>query len=169
MGLKTIKRSWTDRNARRSVYRILESNVLCSMSTITGQSKPHINIGYFAYTKKGTLELFYLSYPNSHHSKNLLRNSSMGIAVYGSNQEWGGHDRGVQLLGTCQEAKGILSKKAESVYGARFRKYREWRLKFKGGKTRFEYRFYRFAPKLLMFLDEGEEEYRDSLVVVPIK
>jgi uncharacterized protein YhbP (UPF0306 family) len=169
MGLETIKRSWSDRNARRSVYRILESNVLCSMATITRQSKPHINVAYFAYTKKGSLELFYLSYPDSLHSKNLLRNPSMGIAVYGSNQEWGGHDRGMQLLGKCKEARGILSKRAESVYGNRFRKYKEWHLKFKHEKVRFEYRFYRFVPKLLMFLDEGEEEYRDSLVMMSLK
>jgi uncharacterized protein YhbP (UPF0306 family) len=169
MALGTLKRSWSDKNARRSIYRILEENTLCSMATVTKEERAHINVAYFAHTKHGKLEIYYISYHDSLHSKNLLLNPSMGMAIYGSNQEWEGHDRGMQLLGRCQEAKGIFRRKAESVYGGRFRKYSKWRKQFAEEKQSFELRFYRFVPNLAMFLDEGEREYGESLVIVPIK
>jgi uncharacterized protein YhbP (UPF0306 family) len=169
MGMGTLKRSWNDKNALRSIYRILGENLLCSMSTVTKENKAHINIAYFAYAKKGRLEIFYLSYPDSMHSKNLLLNPSMGMAIYNSNQEWGARDRGMQLLGKCKEAKGAVRERAESFYSARYRKYAEWRKDFAKERGTFELRFYRFIPRVAMFLDEGEKEYGDSLVVVPVK
>ena len=118
------------------------------MSTVTRRHKPHINVGYFAYTKKGKLEIFYLSYPDSLHSKNLLSNSSLGMTICDSKQEWGRHDAGIQLIGNCREVKGSLRSKVESVYGDRFKKYIAWKKEFargeKGGE--FPMRFYRFTP-----------------------
>ena len=170
MGMKIIRRSWNDRNARRSIFKILEESTLCSMSTVTKGNKAHINIAYFAYTKKGRLEIIYVSYPDSLHSKNLLLNPSMGMAIYASNQTWGGRDRGLQLLGKCQEAGGALKSKAESIYGNRYGQYAKWRKEFENEKKDFDLRFYQFLPNLAMFIDESEKkEYGESLVIVPIK
>lgn len=163
----TLKRNFSDKKVRRSVYHILESNTLCSMSTVTRENKSHISIGYFAYTKKGELQIFYLSYPGSLHSKNLLSNSSMGITIYDSKQEWGGHDRGIQLIGTCREVKGSLHSRAEAVYGNRFKKYLRWAKEFAKEKgSEFPMRFYRFIPQRMMIVDESVMEFGDSLVLV---
>lgn len=72
----------------------------------------------------------------------------------------------MQLLGTCREAKGRLLKKAESAYGKRFKKFAKWKKQFQTENKRFELRFYCFVPSIAMFLDEGEKEYGDALVVV---
>jgi hypothetical protein len=168
--METLKRDWNDGTVRRSIYRILENNLLASMSTVSGKNRAHINIGYFAYLKKGKLAIYYLSYPNSMHSKNLLRNPSMGMAIFDSKQKWGGHDRGMQLLGICKQVKGrSLLRKVEAIYGGRFKKYAKWKSQFtKERKGKFEMRFYRFVPEVAMFLDEGEKEYRDALVIVSL-
>jgi hypothetical protein len=93
----------------------------------------------------------------------------MGVAIYRSNQVWGGHDRGIQLLGECHEAEGAVQRKAESIYGARFQKYENWKKGFAKQKRKFDLRFYRFVPKVAIFLDESQEEYVNALVVVDMK
>ncbi len=166
MGIKILNRDWSDKRVRKCIYRILQSSNLCSMSTVTKANRAHINVAYFAYTKKGRLEIFYISYPDSLHSKNLLSNPSMGMAIYGSHQEWGGHDRGMQLIGSCEEAKGATLRKAESIYGTRFPRYSSWKKQFTEEKGGFQLRSYRFIPTVAKFLDESEKEYGDALVVV---
>jgi uncharacterized protein YhbP (UPF0306 family) len=167
LGMGTLKRHLSDKKVQKSLFRILESNRLCSMSTVTRKNKAHINIGYFAYRAKTKLEIFYLSYPDSLHSKNLLSNTTMGMTICDSKQEWGGHDRGVQLIGTCREAKGSLYHRAESVYDKRFNKYARWKEEFaKEKRGTFPMRFYRFVPRRAMLVDETVKEFGDSLVLL---
>jgi hypothetical protein len=168
VGIQTIKRKWSDNRARRSIHRILEDSVLCSMSTVTKENKAHINIAYFAYSQTPKLEVYYLSYPDSLHSKNLVLNSSMGMAIYGSKQDWGGHDRGMQMIGTCAECRGVLRRRAVMAYAGRFKKFAKWKKEFAQENGKFELRFYRFLPSVAMFLDEGVKEYGDALVIVQI-
>jgi uncharacterized protein YhbP (UPF0306 family) len=169
LGMPTVTRNFSDSKVRRSIYQILEDNRLCAMSTVTKKGEAHINIGYFAFTKRGRLELYYLSYPDSLHSKNLNSNSTMGIAIFDSKQEWLGKDRGLQLLGTCAEARGSQCKKAESVYSSRYSKYPRWKKEFARERNGiFPMRLYRFLPKSGKLLDERVEEFHDSLVLVSL-
>src|SRR5687768_6870779 len=71
---------------RQGVLRVLTTNVLCSMATVTPDGRAHINTAYFSYSDK--LELYFWSHPGSLHCRNLLRNPSMAMTVFSSAQEW---------------------------------------------------------------------------------
>jgi hypothetical protein len=61
------------------------------MATVNKDGRAHINTAYFAYSNEP--ELFFCSYPDSIHSKNLFKNSSMAMTVFESAQTWGKPDR----------------------------------------------------------------------------
>lgn len=128
---------------RRSVDRILRTNVLCAMATVRS-GRAHINTAYFCYSPD--LELFFLSDPHATHCRNLARNPSMAMAVYSSTQTWGKPDAGLQFFGRCAEARGRRALDAQRLYGRRFRDYRPSDLR--------EYRFYRFVPQRIKIFDE---------------
>jgi len=158
-GLRTVRRSFADTSLRNSLLRILRENVLCSISTVAPRNRAHINTAYFAYSPD--LELFFLSHMDSLHSKNLERNASMAIAIFRSAQPWGVPNRGIQLFGTARRATGPAAKRAERFYGRRFPAYlrvtRSTRAKEREmGDQLQSYRFYRFVPRTVKILDEGE-------------
>ncbi len=152
MAIRTITLPFSDNRVRRSLFEILRSNVLCSMATVTQAGRAHINTTYFGYSDKP--ELYFLSYPDSAHCKNLLRNSSMAMTVFRSAQIWGKPDTGLQLFGTCHEAKGRGAQKAESIYSLRFTGYGNWRSQIQKEEGTFRLRFYRFVPTEAKILDE---------------
>ncbi len=149
------QRKFSEGRARRSILRILRANVLCSMATVTKKNRAHINHAYFCYSPD--LEVYFLSDPSSLHCRNLETNSSMAITIFNSSQKWGGSDRGMQLFGTCREARGRQASKAEHSYAKRFRSYGKWRASLSQDERRlFRYRFYHFVPTQVKILDERE-------------
>src|SRR5581483_890356 len=136
---------------RKSLFSILQENVLCSMATVTKQNRAHINHVYFSYSKN--LDIYFLSDPASLHCRNLLTNSSMAMTIFNSSQEWGGADRGIQLFGTCREVARHVVLAAEQSYAGRFQAYKKWRAS-QSEQDRFQYRFYRFVPTRIKLLDE---------------
>ncbi|MGH2349799.1 MAG: hypothetical protein ACRDFT_10105, partial [bacterium] len=128
---------------RRSVDRILKTNVLCAMASVRGP-QAHINTAYFCYS--ADLELFFLSDPRSTHARNVGVNPSMAMAVFSSNQAWGQPDAGLQFFGRCAEAKGRFAVRAQRLYARRFRAYEASELD--------AYRFYRFVPQRVKIFDE---------------
>ncbi len=150
------RQRFPQRLVMKSILRILRGNILCSMSTVTREKRAHINHAYFCYSKD--LELYFLSDPSSLHCRNLLTNPSMAMTIFNSSQKWGGPDRGMQLFGTCSEAKGSRMAKAGHLYGKRFLAYGKWRTRQEKNNQlrRFRYRFYRFVPKQVKILDERE-------------
>src|SRR5512143_6487 len=64
-----LARGLDERTVRRSVYRTLEDNVLCSIATVTSPRRAHINTAHFCYS--GNLVLYFLSHPNARHCLNL--------------------------------------------------------------------------------------------------
>lgn len=128
---------------RRSVARILRTNVLCAMATVRS-GRAHLNTAYFCYSPD--LEVVFLSDPRAAHCRNLVRNPSMAIAVYSSTQTWGKPDAGLQFFGRCAEARGRQGLEAQRLYGNRFPAYRSSDLR--------EYRFYRFVPQRIKIFDE---------------
>lgn len=85
----------------------------------------------------------------------------MAMAIFRSSQQWGSPDRGLQLFGTCAEARESEAGRAERLYGRRFPLYSKW----VKGATKDEqrrasvlrsYRFYRFLPATVKILDEAE-------------
>jgi uncharacterized protein YhbP (UPF0306 family) len=138
----------------RSVSRLLDENVLCSMASISADGRAHINTAYFSYSPE--LEIYFLSHQNALHCQNVLSNPSMAIAIFSSNQTWGGADCGLQLFGTCKQATGRQVSKADKLYGKRFAEYKTWKAGLAPDSPGRDYRFYRFVTAELKVFDEKE-------------
>lgn len=143
---------------RRSLVRILDGSPLCALATIDARGRAYVNTAYFAYSS--AFEFFFLSDSTSVHVRNLRRNRNAAMAVFRSPQVWGDNDRGVQLFGTCEEARGTTANRARQVYARRFPAYGH-RLSRAGTSEQQStllrsYRFYRFRPQRFKILDEGE-------------
>jgi uncharacterized protein YhbP (UPF0306 family) len=153
-GIPILTSEITDRQVQRSVFQLLDQNVLCSMASITTEGRAHINTAYFAYSPD--LKVFFISHPNALHCQNILSNSSIALAIFSSNQTWGSPDRGLQLFGMCKPATGREVSKADKLYGERFAKYAAWKADFTSDSLGREYRFYRFITSELKVFDEKE-------------
>ncbi len=103
-----------------------------------------MNTAYFAWSSR--FELVWLSAPEAHHSRNLRWHPSTAIAVFDTDQTWGGRDRGIQLFGTGSEARGAAKRDAERLYARRFKQYESGSLE--------AYRFYRFRPREIKLFHE---------------
>ena len=158
-GLRTIEKRLSDPRVRRSLFRVLRSNVLCSIATVTQANRAHINTAYFAFS--ADLDLYFLSDSGSLHCKNLGANPSMAIDVFSSTQTWGRPDRGVQLFGSAHEARGREIEAAARIYARRFRPYGvvmsgTSKQDRRQARQLGSYRFYRFVPTRIKILDERE-------------
>jgi uncharacterized protein YhbP (UPF0306 family) len=142
----------SEERVRRSLFRILKSNVLCSMATITPDGRAHINTAYFSFTRD--LVLYFLSHPRSTHCRNLATNPSIAFAVFSSRQIWSGPDQGLQLFGPCHQAERSHSKRATESYGKRFRQYRKWKSTLAPDDPAREYQWYEFVPNYIKVFDE---------------
>lgn len=154
MSARRSPRPPSEDRIRRSLDRILEQNVLCAVATVGSGGRAHINICYFAASPD--LELFFLSDPRSRHSTNLRRRPSAAVAVFSSEQSWGGPDRGAQLFGRCAPVPPAGEERARRVYTARFPEL----------ATNPSVRglaFYRFVTRRVTVLDE--REFGDAVLV----
>lgn len=151
-GTRVGTRGLSEPGIRRSLFRILKENALCSIATVSGKNRAHINTAYFCYSDD--LELYFLSHPNSLHCRNLARSSFIGMTISFSSQPWGSPGRGVQLFGRCRQATGLHRRRAERLYAKRFPAYRSWRATVKNGDAGSDYRFYRVVVRTLKILDE---------------
>jgi uncharacterized protein YhbP (UPF0306 family) len=151
----------TPPNARKvgeNLLRILRETQLCSVATVDLDGKAHLNTAYFAFTQD--LAVYFLSHPGSRHSQNLMDNGSAAVAVFRSDQRWGGHDRGVQLVGDARRTFGAARARAEVTYSARFPLYDRWlQARTPSGRKAAaqvrSYAFYQFRPKTVVVFDEG--------------
>jgi len=118
----------------------MNASPLCAMATVSPGGRAHVNHMYFAWSDR--FEVFWISDPDSIHSRNLARNPSAAITVYASNQVWGKPDRGIQLFGTA----GVTRKRdASAAYAKRFTDFDE-----EGN----ELPFYRFRARTVKVFDE---------------
>lgn len=151
-GTGVAMKELAEERVRQSLLLILESNVLCSIGTVTPEGRPHINTAYFSYSDG--LELYFLSHPDSLHCQNLRNNSSMAMTVFSSMQQWTDPGQGVQLFGTCQETSGSSAEEAEWSYERRFQAYQKWKATLRNDDLARQYRFYRFDVGTVKILDE---------------
>jgi uncharacterized protein YhbP (UPF0306 family) len=161
MSIRVDPNGFSQERVHRSVFSILRGNVLCSIATVTEENKAHINTAYFCYSDD--LELYFLSDPGSLHCRNLSTNSSMAVTVFRSSQRWGGPDEGLQLFGTCTQARGPQATKAQRLYRERFPAYAEWVAGLRDERVGRDYRFFRFLTDRLKVLDE--KKFGDAVFV----
>jgi uncharacterized protein YhbP (UPF0306 family) len=152
MPLKTVRRTLRNPKVAGSIQSILRRNVLCSMATVTPGGIAHINTAYFAFSPK--LEFCFFSFPDSRHARNLLRNSSMSMAVFDSNQHWGRPDRGLQLFGRCRVASALWKTRMTTLYAHRFPGFWKWQRAVEREGGAFPLNVYRFVPTELKLFDE---------------
>ncbi|MCI4352613.1 MAG: pyridoxamine 5'-phosphate oxidase family protein [Thermoplasmata archaeon] len=152
MGLEVVPGSLSNRRVRASLIRLLRENVLASFASVGRRGRAHINTAYFAWTRDWSL--FFYSYPDSAHCRNLRRHPSMAVAVFDSRQRWGHPDRGVQLFGSCHEADGRWGEVASVAYAKRFKGFEKWRGRLRSEAGTFPLRPYRFTPHRAKIFDE---------------
>lgn len=124
--------------------RLLDASRLCAIATVSPRGRAHVNTAYFAWSP--ALELVWISEPRAQHSSNVRGRGTVAVAVYDSNQPWGGFDRGVQLFGTAAQLDGSAAGGAARIYAQRFPDYRASELT--------GYRMYLFRPRRLKLFDE---------------
>jgi uncharacterized protein YhbP (UPF0306 family) len=146
MAIEQSGRRTAEARIRTVTRQLLEASTLCAIATVTPGGRAHLNTAYFAWSPD--FDLVWLSEPHAKHSRNLLANASVAIAVYDSTQSWGKPDRGIQFTGSASEATGAAALEAERIYAERFSAYHSSEL---GG-----YRFYQFRPRRLKLFDERE-------------
>jgi uncharacterized protein YhbP (UPF0306 family) len=130
----------------------LRENVLASFATHDLRGRSHINTAYFAWAADWSL--YFYSYPDSRHCRNLKRRSSMAVAIFDSHQRWGHPDRGVQLFGIAGEATGKRAGLAAAFYSKRFPGFQKWKARAEREEGAFGLRPYRFRPRRIKLFDE---------------
>ena len=149
----------SERRIRTSMSRILKANRLCSIATVASGNRAHINTAFFAYSP--SLELYFLSDPDSLHSRNLSARPSMAMTIFDSRQSWDDPGRGIQLFGTGCKTRGVQAARAERTYAARFPSFARW-LRGRSAAERVQaarlrsYAFFQFMPNRVKVLDEAE-------------
>jgi uncharacterized protein YhbP (UPF0306 family) len=146
MAIVRSKRPVATSRVAATAESLLEASTLCAIATVTPAGQPHVNTAYFAWTPD--LRLVWLSEPGAQHSRNIRANRNASVAVYDSEQRWGGSDRGIQLFGTARELERSADNGADRLYAARFSDYRRQELD--------AYRFYVFRPRRLKVFDESK-------------
>ncbi len=111
-------RRYSSAKLEQVARRLMSASPLCSLATVTPAGRAHINHMYFAWTER--FEVFWISDPDSAHSRNLTRNPSAAVTIYASNQVWGRPDRGIQLFGAARLARDGEGLRA---YAKRFRDF----------------------------------------------
>ncbi|TMC38642.1 MAG: pyridoxamine 5'-phosphate oxidase family protein [Chloroflexi bacterium] len=140
MTVERRARRFSSERLERVARRLMNASPLCSLATLSPGGRAHINHMYFAWGER--LDVFWISDPDSIHSRNLTRNRSAAVTVYASNQVWGKPDRGIQLFGTA----GVTNiSEAARVYGKRFRDF---------DPDGNDLPYYRFRPRTVKLFDE---------------
>lgn len=123
--------------------RLMNAAPLCALATVTAAGRAHVNHMYFAWSDR--FEVFWISDPDSIHSRNLLRSPSAAVTVYDSHQTWGRPDRGMQLFGRGAPLAGRPADAARRIYARRFRDY---------DAQADDLTVYRFRPATVKLFDE---------------
>lgn len=144
MTIERRAKRWPAAGLEAVARKLMNASPLCALATVAPRNKAHINHMYFAWSSG--FDVFWISDPDSVHSRNLEKNSSAAVTIYKSTQTWGRPDRGIQLFGTGSEVKRRQVREAERVYSARFRSYDAAMLE--------SLRFYRFRPRTAKLFDE---------------
>jgi uncharacterized protein YhbP (UPF0306 family) len=136
-------RRYSSEKLQTVARKLMNASPLCSLATVSPGGRAHVNHMYFAWSDR--FEVFWISDPESIHSRNLTRNSSAGVTIYDSHQTWGRPDRGIQLFGSAAVTNGRSAQDATRFYGRRFRDY---------DAESDDLPAYRFRPRTVKLFDE---------------
>ena len=144
MTIERRARRYSSARLETVARRLMNASTLCSLATVSPGGRAHINHMYFAWND--SFDVFWMSDPDSQHSRNLARTGSAAVTIYDSRQTWGRPDRGIQLFGAGKLISGRAAHTAELAYSKRFASY---------DPTLSEsYPFYRFRTRSVKLFDE---------------
>jgi len=138
-----VRRRISTARIRRAARRLLDAAPLCTLATVSPKGRAHVNTMYFARTE--AWDLVWLSAAMSQHSRNIASNGTAAIAVYDSDQRWGGTDRRIQVFGRARALRGREARQAVAAYGHRFASDEDVLSRFVA---------YRLRPSRLKLFDE---------------
>jgi len=108
---------YSDEELNKSIFEIVEENLLLSMASIFEGKESYINTVFYCYNDK--LDFYFLSPSNTQHIKNIQQNNSVALAVYDSHQKLAGK-RGLQIFGICRLANRNEMEEGIELYSKRF-------------------------------------------------
>jgi general stress protein 26 len=126
----------------RVARRLMSVSSLFALATVSAGGRAHISHMYFAWNDR--FEIFWISDPDSLHSRNLAARPTAAATVYDSRQTWGRPDRGIQLHGAAGVARGSEGARA---YASRFRDF---------DPEGNDLPLFRFRPRTVKLFDERE-------------
>jgi uncharacterized protein YhbP (UPF0306 family) len=164
----TLKSSrYSSDKLSNSLLAIMEETRLCSMATVDPHDESYINTAFFCFDEN--LNIYFVSDWKTKHCKNFSKRPSVAITIFDSHQKWGESLRGIQLFGECFATEIDEARKAEKLYGARFRGYAEYRKSIsERERQQSQHRFFVFRAKTVKIFDEdnlGEENFVRAIIV----
>lgn len=119
-----IDRSWDVKGADKAVFadsltELFNSLELCTVSTATPDGDLHSNTAFFAAVPS-TIDLVMVFEADSKHADNANKTKKASIAVYSSDQKWGGNLHGCWLSGLLEPVPVLELPSAMAIYGKRF-------------------------------------------------
>ncbi len=149
----------------KSIYEILEENILLTLSTIKN-NEPYSCSAYYVFDKN--FNLYIWTEKESTHSKNISKNPLVAVNIANTSQKFGSELKGLQMHGGAKIVSGPELIKAGTLYVARFPKVSKYVKKIKDFVSKeFESEIYKIEIKEIKLLDEktfGKEEYRIILI-----
>jgi uncharacterized protein YhbP (UPF0306 family) len=114
---------YSDDDLNKSITNILNSNILCSIASIM-ENESYIHTAYYSFNDK--LNFFYISDPETQHTKNIEVNQSVALSIYNSDQPWDNNKCGLQIFGKCEQATGSKLIDGTFLYLKRFAGLKQW-------------------------------------------
>ncbi len=150
-----------------SVYKILKSNHLLSLSTIDLKNKqPHVCCVYYVFDNE--LNLYIWTDPYSQHCKNITNNPRVAVDIYDSHQEWGSLLKGLQILGTSMPVNNKELLLSGALYLKRYVKASNFIKTLKDfNSDKLDSKIYKIVISKIKLLDEsnfGKDIYKELLI-----
>jgi nitroimidazol reductase NimA-like FMN-containing flavoprotein (pyridoxamine 5'-phosphate oxidase superfamily) len=139
--------------AAESVAEILSATDLCSIATVSPDSKPHIATAFFAFDQN--FNLYIATSPETDHGQHLEEDPSIAVSIYSSEQSQTGDKRGLQIFGEVErlEIGTEECREAHSVYVERFESWKEFAAEPSDLKD-LDSCIYRIEPDRIKVFDE---------------
>lgn len=148
-----------------SVEEILNSNLLCTISSIGGRGEPHSKTAYFA--ADDSLDVIILTQPSTRHGQNVQVDKRVSLTIFDSSQVWGQPHKGLQLSGVCSQVPDLENPAAFECYASKHPALLELASSSDVMLRDLESRFFRVNVGAIRLIDEarfGEETHFDMTV-----
>lgn len=143
---------------KQQVLKYLRTQKLMALATIEG-NKSWSNTAYFAVDNN--LNLYFVSPPSSEHCQNILKNQSVSVAIFDSNQHGSSKKIGLQIRGQAKRVKGEKNIRAAIKLWCKVVPGAEKWINYENMKnSKIESKIYQIKPTKIKFFNEilfGEE------------